>query len=159
MRELPTLPVRQKVYGYILRSTRAGSQLLVFQHVDFPEAGIQVPGGTVEPGEAPIDAALREAQEETGMNGLAIHQALGTVWRDMRGLGVQEVHHRRYYQMRCPEQVQETWIANEETPSDGSEGPIALRFFWVSLESVPVLLGGMDEMLAKVRPDVEDDFP
>ena len=37
----------QKVYAYITRA----EQLLVFSHVDFPEAGIQVPGGTLEPGD------------------------------------------------------------------------------------------------------------
>ena len=29
--------------------TTSGGELLVFRHVDFPEAGIQVPGGTLEP--------------------------------------------------------------------------------------------------------------
>lgn len=43
----------KKVYSYITHQ----DLLLLFVHVDFPEAGIQVPGGTVEPGETPIDAA------------------------------------------------------------------------------------------------------
>jgi hypothetical protein len=38
-----------KVYAYFTRR----DQLLVFRHVDFPEVGIQVPGGTVEGDEAP----------------------------------------------------------------------------------------------------------
>jgi 8-oxo-dGTP pyrophosphatase MutT (NUDIX family) len=54
---------RHKVYAYITR----GDQLLVFRHIDFPGAGIQTPGGTIEEGEEPEDAVLREAVEETGL--------------------------------------------------------------------------------------------
>ncbi|MBU1880260.1 MAG: NUDIX domain-containing protein, partial [Chloroflexi bacterium] len=39
-------------------------ELLLFQH---PYAGVQVPAGTVEDGETPAQAALREAAEETGL--------------------------------------------------------------------------------------------
>lgn len=35
-----------KVYAYITHEER----LLVFKHVDFPEVGIQVPGGTLDAG-------------------------------------------------------------------------------------------------------------
>ena len=57
---------RNKVYAYITR----GDHLLVFRHVDFPEAGIQIPGGTLEDGEEPDEAVLREAFEETGLEEL-----------------------------------------------------------------------------------------
>lgn len=60
------MPLVKKVYAYITR----GEQLLVFNHVDFPEAGIQVPGGTLEPDELPESAVLREALKETGLEGL-----------------------------------------------------------------------------------------
>ena len=49
----------KKVYAYITRADR----LLVFRHVDFPEAGVQVPGGTMDAGETPEGAVLREAAE------------------------------------------------------------------------------------------------
>ena len=37
----------EKAFAYITRD----DELLVFRHVDSPEAGIQVPAGTIEPGE------------------------------------------------------------------------------------------------------------
>ncbi len=41
--------------------------LLVFEEPDFPEVGVQVPGGTVEPDEGVLAAARRELHEETGL--------------------------------------------------------------------------------------------
>ena len=51
-----------KVVAYIT----AGRRLLVFEHVRFTEARVQVVQGTVEGGETPKDAVMREAEEETG---------------------------------------------------------------------------------------------
>jgi 8-oxo-dGTP pyrophosphatase MutT (NUDIX family) len=44
---------------------------LIFSHPDYPEAGLQVPAGTLEPGEHPEAGVLREAYEETGLTGFA----------------------------------------------------------------------------------------
>jgi ADP-ribose pyrophosphatase YjhB (NUDIX family) len=44
-----------------------GDKLLVFRHTHNPEAGIQVPAGTVRSGEDLTDAVIREASEETGL--------------------------------------------------------------------------------------------
>ena len=45
-----------KVLAYIVR----GDELLVFRHRDYPEAGLQVPAGTIEQGECSRSAVLRE---------------------------------------------------------------------------------------------------
>jgi len=47
--------------------------LRVYRNWDFPK-------GLVEPGEEPLDAALREVTEETGLRGLAL--PWGEVWRE-----------------------------------------------------------------------------
>lgn len=54
----------EKVVAFITRPTPGGGELLLFRH---PYAGIQIPGGTVEEGESPAEAALREAREESGI--------------------------------------------------------------------------------------------
>src|SRR5690349_4573833 len=93
----PTPQVRDKVYAYITQ----GEQLLVFRHVDFPDAGIQVPGGTVQPGEPLREAVLREAFEETGLADLEIIAELGDTWPAMDGSGrVGELHHRNFFHLR-----------------------------------------------------------
>lgn len=63
----------EKVTAFVTRPTGQGDELLLFQH---PSAGIQLPAGTVEQDEAPAAAALREAQEETGLAGFASQRHL-----------------------------------------------------------------------------------
>jgi len=137
------LPVRSKVYVYITFQ----HQLLVFEHVDFPQAGIQVPGGTVEFGEKPHEAAIREANEESGLENLRLVRSLGSLDRDMREFGLAEIHERYYFHLVCDEIPPQTWIGFEQTPSDGSQGPIKFKFYWVLLQAVPALAGKTDEML------------
>jgi ADP-ribose pyrophosphatase YjhB (NUDIX family) len=55
-------------------------KLLVFRHSYEPEAGIQVPAGTIEEGEPPEQAVLCEAFAETGLTGL-----MGSVKRKNTG--------------------------------------------------------------------------
>ena len=80
-----------KVVAYITKD----DHLLVFRHVD-SEAGIQVPAGTLEPGESPNDGVIREAQEETGLDNLEVRRFLGSRNYDMLPYGRAEIH-RRYY--------------------------------------------------------------
>jgi 8-oxo-dGTP diphosphatase len=56
---------KHKVLAYITRDL--GKQLLVFEHMDFPHAGIQVPAGTVEASEDFYQAIKREVEEESGL--------------------------------------------------------------------------------------------
>jgi 8-oxo-dGTP pyrophosphatase MutT (NUDIX family) len=65
-----------KVTAFITRDGAHGRELLVFTH---PDAGIQVPAGTMEHGETPEIAVLREAFEETGLTDLRIVADLGAI--------------------------------------------------------------------------------
>lgn len=58
------LGLREKVLCLVVRDT----SLLVFDHADAPDAGVQLPAGGVEPGETPADAAVRELFEESGLS-------------------------------------------------------------------------------------------
>lgn len=63
-----------KVAAFITRDPERDPgrrELLVFDHSN-PLAGTQVPAGTVEPGEELAVAALREAREESGLEGLLL---------------------------------------------------------------------------------------
>ena len=80
--------MKHKVLAYITRERDGCRELLVFTHRDYPEAGVQVPAGTVEPGEA-IEAALfREIREESGLTNLQLARKLAeheeTEWGQIR---------------------------------------------------------------------------
>ena len=50
----------EKVTAFILRPAKGRKiEILIFRH---PNAGLQLPAGTVEPGEAPETAVLREVE-------------------------------------------------------------------------------------------------
>jgi 8-oxo-dGTP pyrophosphatase MutT (NUDIX family) len=64
----------EKVTAFVTRNTGNELELLLFEH---PNAGIQIPAGTVNPGETPEEAAVREVAEETGLTNVIISQYLG----------------------------------------------------------------------------------
>lgn len=136
--------MRRKVLAYITHANR----LLVFRHVDFPEAGIQVPGGTVEPGEDWEAAALREATEETGLSDLRLIGLLGERKFDLAPYGRDEVNLRRFYHLRCEGQPPEVWRHAELAPSEGPPDPIMFECFWAPLpDGVPALVAEMGALL------------
>ncbi len=71
----------EKVCVFVMRDGARGKEVLLFEH---PSAGIQVPTGTVELGESPSKAALREAQEETGLATFASRSYLGAVHQPLK---------------------------------------------------------------------------
>jgi 8-oxo-dGTP pyrophosphatase MutT (NUDIX family) len=58
-----------KVTAFVVRPSPAGGDLLLFRH---PYAGIQIPAGSVDEGEAPQHAVLREVGEETGLTDVSL---------------------------------------------------------------------------------------
>ncbi len=145
-------PIIHKVAAYITYN----HQLLVFSHVDFPEAGIQIPAGTVEEGENLDEAVLREAFEETGLDNLRIESFLGTQVYDMRPIDGRDVDvHRHYYHLSIPGPLDTVrWQHWEESPSEGAEEPILFELYWVEIPAeIPELSGELGEMLDKLFAD------
>ena len=136
-------PTVRKAFAYITHANR----LLIFSHPLAPQAGLQVPAGTMHDDEAPEDAALREAVEETGLDGLRVVRFLGEVRRDRADVGRDEIHHRFFFHLQCDGDPPETWRHHDPDPSDGSEPPL-FEFSWAPLpHGVPPLIAGHDEML------------
>ena len=64
-------PLRRRVYLFITRESGPFGQVLILVPSD-PRREAETPGGTIEDGESPASAALREAEEETGLGSFAI---------------------------------------------------------------------------------------
>lgn len=69
---------RQRVAIYVVRTSDNGLELLVFDHVDAPEAGTQIPAGGIDSGEELVNATIREVREETGLEDIREIEILGT---------------------------------------------------------------------------------
>src|SRR5579871_2830164 len=143
---------RAKALAYIT-SQPAGShmaRLLVFEHVGIPAAGVQVPAGTIEPGETPAAAALRE-----GFEGLRLGALLGVVHRDMREFGLDEIHVRHCFHLVYDGSRSNVWFHEERHASDGG-GSYRFRCFWTPLPNgIPPLVGGQDELLPRLIERLE----
>ena len=141
---------KRKAFAYITR----GSQLLVFKQPDSPEAGIQVPAGTIEEGESPEGGVMREAWEETGLEGLKLCCFLGEQSRDMSDFDKQEIHHRYFYHLLC-EEAPEKWFHGEYSPSDEPNQERILRhrfdFYWLDVSELPELIAEHDYFIADLQ--------
>jgi 8-oxo-dGTP pyrophosphatase MutT (NUDIX family) len=136
----------QKVVAYITN----GRRLLVFEHTEFPEAGIQVPAGTVDPGEDPQTAVLREAYEETGLLHLELVRALGKRIFEWDGRN----YVRHFFHLFCPGQPPERWRHREEDPSDEASEHIEFELYWAGWpDGIPALAAEMDALLAALDWD------
>ncbi|MEL6402728.1 MAG: NUDIX domain-containing protein [Chloroflexota bacterium] len=141
----------RKAFAYITH----GRKLLVFEQPDAPEAGIQVPAGSIEPNEAPADAARREAHEETGLKNLRLVRFLGQHTYDM-SRWKPEIHQRYFYHLVYDsENIDASWEHGERFPSDqpDHDGSIThlFRLFWVDSDACPPLIAGHDHFLEKLR--------
>lgn len=141
------LPVKRKAMAYITH----GNRLLVFREPDFPEAGVQVPGGSMSPDERPEETVMREAFEETGLSELRLATYLGDVQRDFSSRGRFEIHHRHYFHLTIDGDVAESWQHVESDPSEGVHESILFELFWADLpDGVPQLIAHMDEKLPEL---------
>jgi len=135
--------VKEKVVCYIVREGR----LLVFEHLDMPwqQTGLQVPAGSIRVGEAPEEAALREAAEETGLSSLRLVAKVGESMYDMAPHR-SEVHHRHVFRLTVDGAPPERWVSHETDPSDGS-GPVRFQCYWIPLSQGHSLAAGQGALL------------
>ncbi|MEV7986850.1 NUDIX domain-containing protein [Micromonospora sp. NPDC085948] len=142
---MPEKAVTQKALCYIVRN----GGLLVFRHTDhsYEEVGVQVPGGTIRPGEAPEDAALREAHEETGLTDFRVVRKLGEAEYDISPLRF-EIQRRHIFLMELLEPTPLRWSSQED--HDGTQPPTPFECFWVPLTAGHILQSGQGALLGRI---------
>ncbi|PGZ03809.1 NUDIX hydrolase [Bacillus thuringiensis] len=138
-----TMLYKKKVHAYITREKEGVMQLLVFKHRDIHEAGIQVPGGTVDEGETLEAAILREVQEESGLRHLCIERFLADYIIHVKEK--QEYEKRHFFHVTLLTDVKDTW---EYIVSAGEKDQgLAFSYEWVNIAKCPELAGKQGEFL------------
>jgi ADP-ribose pyrophosphatase YjhB (NUDIX family) len=136
----------QKVIAYIVRHGR----LVVFRHAGepFEQSGLQVPAGTMHHGEPAADAVLREAREETQLEGLRIERYLGAGEYDLRPYA-DAIHVRHYFQLSVDAaEIPERWRACER--GDGDADPIEFELYWLPLAQAHVIAAGQAAFVGRM---------
>ena len=109
-----------KACPVVLRHSDAATEILAFEH---PHAGLQIVKGTIEPGESPATAALRELEEESGIRAT-----------DVREIGAWNANHKEqiwWFGLVCvATSLPDAWV--HETHDDGGH---QFRFFWQRLHA------------------------
>lgn len=111
-----------KVYAYV---TRRDGELLVFEGPEHD--GLQVPKGTVEPGERLRSALLREIAEESGLAAVGDARHLTTdVWSRRHDPPKWYVRHFYHATVHEP---QDSWT--HVVTGDGEEAGAEFEFSWI----------------------------
>ncbi|MDF3084684.1 NUDIX hydrolase [Burkholderia sola] len=143
------MQIKNKVLVYLTWRDR----LLVFTQPKFPEAGRQVVAGTMNHGELPIAAALRELREESGIGDAQVVRVLGGYFYSMKKFGRSEIQHRHVVHVMVSDAIamKAHWTHFESDPGSGGE-PIEFSFQWVPLFGAEfTLIGGHDFFLPMLK--------
>lgn len=140
-------PHKRKVIAYVVQRRNDQWLLAIFSHRDFPEAGVQVPGGTVNEGESLEMAVAREVQEESGLKHFTSIFLLG---KDrFLHQGRSEIHDRHFFALifegNSPDKFSHQVSAGME------DCGLVFMYSWCNLDKVPALAGEQDAYLSTLK--------
>lgn len=130
----------EKVQAYITRETALGIELLVFMQLAKPDEMLEVPGGTVDPGEDPGSAVLRETYEESG---LLFSSARKLTECLLSCAGQTQLRH--IFHILPEEELPDTWL--HTVTGSGEDRDMVFRYFWLPLEQAAQPLEWMADWL------------
>jgi ADP-ribose pyrophosphatase YjhB (NUDIX family) len=133
----------RKAYAYITREADHSSAVLTFLHRDDPQAGIQVPRGTVASGEDPVATVVREVCEECG---LCEAQLIGMLARAVETQPDDPARNweRSFFHLVAPNAPDE-W--EHTVTGDGEDNGLVFSFFWLPRERLGDLWPGFGDYL------------
>jgi putative (di)nucleoside polyphosphate hydrolase len=128
------MTVIHKAVAAVVRRNGTGADLLAFRH---PLADVQLPKGTVEPGETPAEGVMRELEEESGLRFDGQPRPIGE-WRRVidgkfgeRATGAVQLWH--VFVLDAPEGLPDSWT-HEASGSPQEEG-LTFAFRWLPIDA------------------------
>lgn len=140
--------VVEKAFGYITREHEGQLQVLVFEQ-NTEGAGIQIPKGTVEEGETPLEAVKREMFEVTGLSDLVVK---GLIAQDYFNHHSGLLQKRYFYHLTTNEQ-RDSW---KHYPTGVNEAGLEFSFYWITDEQQVTLVNGHGDYLYRVLARVNN---
>ena len=140
------MQVVEKAYGYITRKCEGQLQVLVLEQ-NLIGSSIQVPKGTIEEGETPLEAIAREMFEETGLTDLIVQQLIAQDYYEHHSGAL----HKRYFYHLTTEEIRDVWQHN---PTGMNEGGLQFSFSWINNLSEVSLAKGHGDYLYRILSKV-----
>jgi 8-oxo-dGTP pyrophosphatase MutT (NUDIX family) len=126
-----------KTLAYVTRICAGRLQLLVFTQPAWQDgqsdAGLQVPGGTMDPGETPEQAVERELFEEAGLRGLRLVGKLGELFQ------AEWNHVRHVFHFEVDEALPDAW--DHIVTGEGLDKGWTFRYCFMDIADLPELAG------------------
>lgn len=145
----------EKAYAYVTRDgdsasrtdggseNDAAAELLVFEESK-PDSGVQIPKGTIEDGETPREAVVRELREESGLRGFDAVRALTTdVWQHY---AKPKAYRRHFFHVEVDVDRDE-W--RHTVTGDGDDEGVVYSYFWIRPGALD-LARSMDDYVARI---------
>ncbi|MFJ7735729.1 NUDIX domain-containing protein [Lysinibacillus sp. NPDC097287] len=141
------MQVVEKAYGYITREHEGRLQVLVFEQ-NTEGSGIQIPKGTIEQGETPLEAITREMFEETGLTDLVVHNLIAQDYFEH----YTGVLHKRYFYHLTTHELRDSW---DHSPTGLNESGLLFTFYWINNSQEVLLAKGHGDYLYRVLSKVQ----
>lgn len=128
------MPTVDKAVAAVVRTVHGTRELLVFQH---PQAGVQLPKGTVEPGEALDAATLRELHEESGLLLDVAPTPIGRWQRVLDGTFGEvanfDLHVWHVHLLEAPAELPDRW--SHSAIGSPEEQGLEFKFHWLPIDA------------------------
>lgn len=141
------MQVLEKAYGYITREHAGCLQVLVFEQ-NIEGAGIQIPKGTIEKDETPLEAIAREMFEETGLTDLVVQDLIAQDYFEHYSGAL----HKRYFYHLTTQEQRDSW---QHHPTGINESNLQFSFYWINDPREVLLAKGHEDYLYRIVSKVK----
>jgi 8-oxo-dGTP diphosphatase len=139
------MKLKRKVLAYITKGEDAERQILVFEQKDNPDAGLQVPGGTIEEDELLLDALYREIEEETGIQRSDLELKGKVNKTNYFPEHKNVIYERNFFHLAFIGEEHISW--EHRVDGGGKDDGLTFCLRWISVKDLPELAANQDQAI------------